>query len=330
MTDYYQDISGSTTLMIRDNGGWVDFYIRTGSSTWNNDQQYSFFANGGGSGTRKFRLVRGGGWQYVDHVYVTYDQDVSFTIYGSGLGFPTYTFTHHIYRSTVPQAPTIMSVVANSSSTITVSWHTNYDGGSGLVEYQLGWGSSSNGPVYFTNIDGDDDTLTGLGSGEHIYCWVRVRNSIGWSGWSNRGEVTTWQVPPDPGDPGITAVTQTSVGLQYPFPWRNTDPGNLEGQIRYGRDPTAAVLDGTIEAGYYPSYFEDLEPGGTYYFWARARNPVGWGPWTVAKQVILIAGSRVLVDGTWQRAVPYVNVGGTWKVAEPWVKNAGAWVKTSI
>lgn len=330
MTDYLQYIGGSTTLMIRDNGGWVDFYIQTGSSTWNNDQQYSFYANNGGSGVRKFRLLRGGNWQYVDHAYVTYDQDVSFTIYGSGIGFPTYTFTHHIYRSTVPQAPTILSVVANSSSTITVSWRLNYDGGSGVVEYQLGWGSSSNGPIYFTGISGDDDTLTGLSPGEHIYCWVRVRNAIGWSGWSNRGEVTTWQVPPVSDPPTFYNVTQTSVGVSFPFTYRGEGPYNEESEFKYGQDPTGAVIDDTITFSEYVEYVYNLEPGGTYYFWGRARNPVGWGPWSGPHTLMLIAGSRVLVSGEWKRAVPYMKIGGVWKVAEPWIKDAGVWKKTAL
>ena len=138
MTDYTKYIGHGTTLMIRDYGNWVDFFVQTGPSTWANDQQYSFYANNSGSGTRKFRMLRGGNWQYVDHVYVTYDQDISFTLYSSGVGFPTDTIYAHIQRSTTPQAPTIMSVEANSSSTITVSWHLNYDGGSGVVHCDRG------------------------------------------------------------------------------------------------------------------------------------------------------------------------------------------------
>jgi hypothetical protein len=329
MTDYTAYIGGSTTLMIRDTGGWVEFWIQTGSSTWNNDQQYSFGANGGGSGIRTFRMVRGGGWQYVDRVFISYDQDISFTIYGSGLGFPTYSFFQHIQRTTVPQPPTLRGVDAISDTTVHIYFTGNYDGGSPVEEWQIGFGSNPDWPEGTVGSDGEDD-VGGFYSGQRVYFWARGRNALGWSGWSNRGETVTWQVPPDPGDPDITELTQTSVGVEFPFPWRDTDPGNLEGQIRYGQDPTAAVLEGTVEAGYYPSYFTDLDPGGTYYFWARARNAVGWGPWTSAKQVMLIAGARVLDSGQWVRAVPYVNVGGVWKVAKPWVKNQGVWTETAI
>jgi hypothetical protein len=330
MTDYFQDISGSTTLLIRDNGGWVDFLIRTGPSTWNNDQTYSFGANGSGSGIRKFRLVRGGGWQYIDHVFVTYDQNISFTIYDHGLGFPTYTLTVHIQRSTVPQAPTILSVVPNSQSTITVSWRLNYDGGSAPLEYQLGWGASSNGPTYLSGISGDDDTLTGLSAGQRVYCWVRVRNANGWSAWSNRGEATTWQSPPAPSTAIFVDVKQKSVGVNYPFIVRSGNPPNLEKQFKYGRDPTGVTIDATVNVDETIEYLSNLDAGKTYYFWARARNSVGWGPWTpTASVLVLIAGARVLVGGQWKRAIPYVRVGGVWKVAEPWVKDAGVWKRTA-
>lgn len=327
MTDYTQYIGGNTTLMIRDNGGWVDFYVQTGSQTWNNDQQYSFYANGSGSGIRKFRMVRGGGWQYVTNVWVGYDQDVSFTLYNAGLGFPTGTVYAHIQRSTVPQPPSLRSVEAISESAFRVIFWGGPDGGSPILEYQIGYGSSGNGPNYTQGADGDD-IVGGFYSGQRVYFWARERNALGWSNWSNRGEGVTWQVPPDAGVPTFFNVTQTSVGVAYPFPWRE-NLGNLEGQIKYGRDPSGAVIDGTVTAGYDAEYFYNLEPGATYYFWGRARNAVGWGPWSDATQLVLIAGSRLLVAGQWKRAVPYVKVGGVWKVAEPWIRDTGTWKRTS-
>jgi hypothetical protein len=100
--------------------------------------------------------------------------------------------------------------------------------------------------------------------------------------------------------------------------------------MRYGKDPTGAVLTATITVDEAIEYVSGLTPGDTYYFWTRARNSVGWGPWSASLKVMLIAGARVLAGGTWKRAVPYVNVGGVWKVAEPWVKDVGVWKKTII
>lgn len=329
MTDYTVDISASTTLMIRDTGGWVEFWMRTGSQTWNNDQQYSYFANGSYSGVRKFRLLRGGNWQFVTSVYIPYDQNVSFGVYGAGIGFPTYTFTQHIQRSTVPQPPTLTAVYPISSSAFHVNFYGNSDGGSPALEWQIGYGSSSNGPTATVESGGSTD-VGGFYSGQRIYFWARTRNALGWSEWSNRGEGVTWQVPQAPNPPEFLNVTQISLGVRFDFVQRSNDPENLEMQFKYGRDGTGAVIDGTVNVNEAVEYLYNLDPGKLYHFWGRARNSVGWGPWSpTASMAILIAGARVLVVGQWKRAVPYVKTDGVWKVAEPWIKDTGVWKKTA-
>lgn len=330
MADYTVNISGSTTLMIRDTGGWVEFWIRTGPSTWNNDQQYSFSANGSYSGILKFRLLRGGAWQHVNTVWVGYDQTVTFTIYGSGIGFPTYAFNQHIQRSTVPLPPTFTGFDPISSSAFRCHFYPNSDGGSPILEFQVGYGSSPSGPTSIVTAPGSPHDIGGFYSGQRIYAWIRARNALGWSDWSGRGESTTWQAPGAPNQGIFFNVTQRSVGVQFPPLQRPTDPPNLEVQFKYGRDQSGSVIDGTVNVNESVEYLYNLDPGKVYYFWGRVRNAVGWGPWTsVASAVVLIAGARVLVVGVWKRAVPYVNVGGVWKVAEPWIKNQGVWKRTS-
>jgi hypothetical protein len=328
VTDFTQYIGGSTTLMIRDLGGWVEFWVQTGYSTWNNDQQYSYGANGSGSGIKEFQMVRGGNWQFVESIWCGYDQDISFTLYGSGLGFPTGTIYAHIQRSTPPQPPSLRSATPISSSAIRVIFWDGPDGGSPITGRQIGWGSSSNGPSNTAWSDGDDP-ISGFSSGQRVYFWARTQNAQGWSGWSNRAEAVTWQVPAAPLQPTFYNVSQKSVGVSFPYLTRQSDPPTLEKQFRYGKDPTGVVIDGTITVDETTEYIYNLDPGQTYYFWGRARNSVGWGPWSSAYPLTLIAGSRILVAGQWKRAVPYVRVGGVWKVAEPWVRNTGVWKKTS-
>jgi hypothetical protein len=330
MADYTVNISGSTTMMIRDTGGWVEFWIRTGSSTWNNDQQYSFSANGSYSGILKFRLLRGGFWQHVNSVFVGYDQNVTFTIYGSGIGFPTHAFTQHIQRSTVPQPPTMTGCDPISESVVRIWYYPNSNGGSSIVEYEIGYGSSPHGPSSIVSRPGTIEDIGGFYSGQRSFFWVRARNALGWSGWSNRGEATTWQIPPPPGNPTFHDVRQTMLGVEFFFDKRPNDPHNVEWEFKYGRDETGAIIDGTININETIEYLSNLDPGKVYYFWGRARNPVGWGPWSpTASMVVLIAGARALVAGQWKRAVPYVKTGGLWKVAEPWIKHEGVWKKTA-
>lgn len=330
MADYVVGIGGSTSLMIRDTGGWVEFWVQTGPQTWNNDQQFSFFANGGFSGIFEFRMLRGGNWQFVTSTYVGYDQDVTWSIYNSGLGFPTYHFVQHIQRSTVPQPPTLTGVAPISSSAFDIDFNTNADGGSAIVEWQIGYGTSSNGPQSLQSWFGGDAIVSGFSSGQRVYFWVRARNALGWSEWSNRGEGITWQVPAAPIQAIFSDIRQRTIGVNLVFNKRQNDPATLERQFKYGRDVSGAVIDGTVTINEDVEYLSNLDPGKTYYFWGRARNSVGWGPWSsTASMVTLIAGARVLVVGQWKRAVPYVKVAGVWKVAEPWVKDAGVWKRTS-
>jgi hypothetical protein len=326
MTDYFLGIGGPSTMLIRDTGGWVEFWFQTGSATWNNDQWWSYNANGVFS-RQKFRLLRGGAWQHFGSVFVSYDQNVQFTIEGAGLGWATTTFTQHIQRSTVPAPPVMLSVTPISSSAFHVVFAGSYDGGSPVVEWQIGYGLSAGGPTAFVGSGGSSD-IGGFASGERVYFWARGRNAVGWSGWSNRGEGVTWTVPDIPSGPIVTNLTQTSMQVQYNYTENSNNPPTLERQMGYGLSPSAPTYFASDSSGI--NILTGLVPGGTYYVWGRSRNSVGWSAWSVATQVLLIAGAVVLVGSEWKRAVPYVKQGGVWKVAEPWVKNMGAWKRTSL
>lgn len=326
MADYTRQISGSTTLMIRDLGGWVEFWVKTGSSTWNNDQQWSFYANGGESGIRKARMVAGGGWQQFGSVYVSYNQSVRFTIYASGLGFPTYDFWQDISRSTVPQTPYMWDTIAISSSYIRVQFSGGYDGGSPILEWQVGYGGNGSYPEGFWASNGYSE-IGPFAPGQRVYFWARGRNAIGWSDWSNRTDTATWRTPDSPNPVGFSDVTQTSVRTSFIDRY---DGGTavVERQLGYGLDPnTPSSFAGDISG---VNLLTNLDPGRTYYFWARNRNSVGWSSWSDRSQLNLIAGARVFDAGQWKRAVPYIKVAGVWRVARPWVRNAGVWKETSL
>jgi hypothetical protein len=326
MTDYFLGIGGPSTMMIRDTGGWVEFWFQTGQYTWNNNQWWSYSANGAFS-RQQFRLLRGGAWQHFGSVFVAYDQTIQFTIEGAGLGWSTTTFNQHIQRSTVPAPPNMVSVEAISSSTFHVIFLGSYDGGSPILEWQLGYGLSAGGPTAFVGSSGESD-VGGFVSGQRVYFWARARNAIGWSAWSNRGEGVTWSVPPPANSPVVTEKTQISMRVQYNFPKGGSNPPILERQLGYGLSSSTPTHFANDSSGI--NSLSGLVPGGTYYIWGRSRNSVGWGPWSVATEVLLIAGALILVGSEWKRAVPYMRVGGIWKVAEPWVKNMGTWKKTSI
>lgn len=325
MVDYTESISGSSTMMIRDTGTDVEFWFKTGPSSWNNDQRWSYYANGSGSGTREIRLLQGGNWQKFGEVRVTYDQTVSWTIYDAGIGFPTHTFDHFINRASVPPAPNLLEATAISSSTVHVRFSSRGDGGSPVVEWEIGYGTSSSGPQHTINSNGTSD-IGGFSSGQKIYFWARGRNSKGWSAWSNRRDATTWRTP-IVSAPAVSKLEQVSMHV-YIYDKTNGGTATLEREVGYGLDPTTPTDTVPTVSGH--GDISGLDPGKTYYLWGRARNAVGWGPWSERTMVTTVAGARVLVGSTWKRAVPYVRSGGVWKLARPWVKSAGTWKETII
>lgn len=327
MADYDVQTSGSTTMRIRDTGGTVEFWFLTGSQTWNNEQPWGYEANGSSSGVLQFRLLRGGFWQKFGEVYVGYDQDVRFTIIDAGLGFPSYDFVQHISRSTVPFPPYIYETYAVSATHIYVEFEGTNDGGSAVLEWQIGYGSNPNSPDYYWS-SGGASTIGPFSSGQKVYFWARARNAIGWSDWSNRTDAFTWRIPDAPNPIAFADLTQTSLRtLFYDRGWGGTTI--LERQLGYGLDPVTPSSFVSVDSGG-QNVLTDLVPGQTYYFWGRSRNVIGWGPWSTRSQTNLIAGARVLVGSVWKRAVPYVKVAGVWRVAYPWVKDAGVWKKPIV
>ena len=324
MTDYTLGIGGSSTMLIRDLGPSVEFWFKTGPDTWNNDQWWSYNANGNYV-RQKFRLLRGGNWQFFGYVNVYESQNVRFTIEASGLGWGTTNFDQWISRSSVPPPPTINSVTPTSTSAFHVVFTGNGDGGSTVDEWQLAY-SVPNGPTSYVSSTGTSD-VGGFSSGDLIYFWARGHNSVGWGEWSARAEGVTWTAPRAPDGPTLLDVGQKSMQVSYDFDDNPNNPTTLERQLGYGTSPSAPTTWVSDPSGIFT--LSGLSPGGTYYIWGRSRNSVGWGPYSDSTQVTLIAGARVLSGGQWKRAVPYVRVGGIWKVAEPWVKSQGVWKKTA-
>lgn len=84
----------------------------------------------------------------------------------------------------VPFTPDPPAVSNLTQLTATVTWTPPASGGTGILEYELGYGTSSAGPS--TTISGNPPrNLTGLLPGRTYYFWVRARNAVGWGAWSN-------------------------------------------------------------------------------------------------------------------------------------------------
>jgi hypothetical protein len=112
-----------------------------------------------------------------------------------------------------PATPTGMSATATSSSSVSLSWNAS----ARASTYEWYWTTSStftpnNSTVAdFSGLTGTTATHSGRTSGTTYYYWVRARNSIGVSGWSNRASATTSvSIPSVP-----TGVTSTYNGTNF-------------------------------------------------------------------------------------------------------------------
>lgn len=229
----------------------------------------------------------------------------------------------------LPQIPRLSnppSIVTLSSITST-SVHATFNDGTGgapIDSRQIGYGTSSTSVQ--TTVASDRSTdITGLTPGTTYYFWARTHNVAGWTAWGPRGTATTLRTPSAPSAPTISSVTMTSAIVNFTPP-NNGGSAITAYQVGYS---TTSTGPSTTVSGTSPRTITGLEPGLTYYFWVRAQNSVGWGPWSTPTAAQTVAGVRVKVGTEWKIAVPYVRDGGVWKIAQPWVRTAGVWKETN-
>jgi hypothetical protein len=328
VTDYTHGTGSTGTMTIRDVGnGWVEFWLQAGSATFNHNLPWAYVINGSASGWQSFDFQSGGSMQRLGSWYVATSQDVTFKLGSTGtggLGGPT-DFTQHIDRSTVPSPPNLAGPYNIGANSMDVSISPNSDGGAGIDAYNVGYGTDPWNTQYGTGNTGSWTSIGGLAPGTTYYFWASAHNKNGWSGWSNRVSAKTLNVPDPPTTPTFSNVLPTSVTVQTS---PNSDNGSAINWwwIGYGTDPNNNQYN--AYGGGSPFNIGGLAPGTVYYFWARAQNSVGWGPWSPRGSVRTIAGAYVNVGGAQKLAVPYVNVGGTWKLAQPYVRDSGIWKQT--
>ena len=135
-----------------------------------------------------------------------------------------------------------MSATATSTSSVSLSWNA----AARASTYEWYWTVSSSFTPNnsttpdFSGITGTTATHSGRSSGTTYYYWVRARNSVGTSGWSNRDSAITFvAVPSTP-----TGVSVSSGGLAT---W-NSSAGATSYTVRYqsaansaGGSPNTAV-----------------------------------------------------------------------------------------
>lgn len=107
--------------------------------------------------------------------------------YGNGAVTEVFTVPFNDFPSlaSTPPAPTPIGVDTITQTSIRYQFSGNGDGGSAILEWQIGYGTDPN-TVQSTKTSSGTTVVTPLLPGKTYYFWSRGRNSLGWGPWSVR------------------------------------------------------------------------------------------------------------------------------------------------
>ena len=290
---------------------------------------WGYTINGVTNYSKEFRFEMGGAWQKLSAWTVTTSQTVTFRLFDSGtsgLGGPT-TLTANISRSSAPAAPSPVVLSNITSTSVFATFTDGANNGAAIDSRRIGYGTDPNVSQFLVSSDLTTE-ITGLSPGTTYYFWAQTHNEKGWSPSSVRSQATTLRVPGPTAPATIKAMTQVSATLTFPASSDNGGTAITAYQIGYATNSTGpstivsaqAVLDNLITG---------LSPATQYYFWVRAQNAIGWGPWSNPIGRKTVAGAFVKVGAVWYPAVPYMKVDGVWQVVKPWSRIMGVWKETT-
>lgn len=328
MVDYDYS-SGEGTLRIRDLGSTVEFWVKAGyTSFYWNGLDFNVTANGSTT-PYSINYPSGADWYKVTSRTVSSSQTVTFRLLTdtntSSLGGPT-TASRFLDRGTVPDPPSIPTITSITSTSMFVTFSDGDNGGLSIDDREIGYRRST---VSYTEalVSSDGSTLiTGLLPGTSYVVYARTHNSKGWSSYGPTRTIKTLKVPDAPSAVTLSQLTQTSVFGTFKDNW-NGGATITDRQIAVNTTNTTSGATLVISDG--STILNNLLPGTTYYFWARAMNSIGWGPWSAVSSTKTIAGAFVIYGGVPKPAVPYVKDAGVWKVARPWSRNGGFWKEST-
>lgn len=325
MPDYTKSTGSTGSMMIRDTGSVVEFWLKAGSATWVPQMPWRYKANDSTTAWKTISYQGSGSYKQLGSVTVSTSQTVSFYLgetNTNGLAGPT-TLSASLSRSK-PPAPTAPKISNITKTSVLADSDSNGSGSSDVLRWQIGYGRGSSEPTDFVDavLSTGEATITGLVPGSTYYFWARGLNAVGWSAWSARSSAKTHSDPSAPSRPSLSNITPTSVTVKFTD---GEDGGSpiIKRWVGYGATSATTVVPSSNTIT-----LTGLEPGTNYRIWARTENKYGPGPWSPEASMVSDHTTNVFYNGQWQSAVAFVKVNGVWKPAKPLVKIAGMWKET--
>jgi Fibronectin type III domain len=104
-------------------------------------------------------------------------------------GWSAYSGTRSFKTLIEPPAPSTVAISAITQNKVHAKFSGNGDGGSAILEWRVGYGTSSSAPTAYKT--GYDIDITGLLPGTKYYFWSQGRNAVGWGSLSASSTATT-------------------------------------------------------------------------------------------------------------------------------------------
>jgi len=210
----------------------------------------------------------------------------------------------------IPPALQTAPTVTAGSGQLTLSWQA----AEGANSYEV-WAGTSSNPTVATkrgnDIEGLSSVITGLTNGTTYYVWIKVKNTIGTSGFSPMANGTPsgyLGIPQSPVNPTVSTgygqltVTWTAAeGATAYEVWVGTT-NNSASATKNGADISAS-LSATISS---------LTNGTTYYVWLKAKNSYGASEFSsvASGKPIGTPGTPTLSPGLNELQVTWIAVAG--------------------
>lgn len=163
------------------NRGWADSNLSGNPDLWNNTNLAYDFSSGSSwtfaDGTmRVYHASDGTGSYYVNSSMTLYAIGTA-TVNSGTIALP------RLYST--PPAPDPIDVDTETQTSMRYRFSGQGDGGSPILEWQIGYGTSSSQIQKYLTSSGTS-TITGLVPATTYYFWSRGRNAAGWGPWSVR------------------------------------------------------------------------------------------------------------------------------------------------